>query len=92
MVIMPIKFFDVIGLLGNWEGKNKTGTTTVYLLESIRSEGKLDSTSKVMKCFSSSNDDVLILSNGKKMHYTGLIFQDKIWLISLPFLKVCSGL
>jgi hypothetical protein len=40
--------------------KNKTGTTTVYLLESIRPEGKLHSTSKVIKCFGSSSDSRLI--------------------------------
>ena len=40
--------------------KNKTGTTTVYLLESVRLEGKLHSTSKVIKCFGSSSDDAFI--------------------------------
>jgi transposase len=40
--------------------KNKTGTTTVYLLESIRPEGKVHSTSKVIKCFGSSSDSRLI--------------------------------
>jgi transposase len=40
--------------------KNKTGTTTVYLLESIRLEGKMHSTAKVIKCFGSSANESTI--------------------------------
>jgi transposase len=34
--------------------KNKSGTTTVYLIDSVRVEGKKHSCSKVIKCFGSS--------------------------------------
>lgn len=40
--------------------KNKTGTTTVYLLMSIRSDAKSYSSSKVIKCFGSSSDNAII--------------------------------
>ena len=40
--------------------KNKSGTTTVYLLDSVRIEGKKHSYSKVIKCFGSSIDQLTI--------------------------------
>lgn len=40
--------------------KNKTGTTTVYLLDSMRVEGKKHAISKVVKCFGSSSDEAKI--------------------------------
>jgi len=40
--------------------KNKSGSTTVYLLDSVRIEGKKHASSKVIKCFGSSKDQDII--------------------------------
>lgn len=40
--------------------KNKSGTTTVYLIHSVREEGKNHASSKVVKCFGSSADEATI--------------------------------
>jgi len=39
---------------------NKSGSTTVYLIDSIRIEGKKNATGKVVKCFGSSKDQAQI--------------------------------
>jgi hypothetical protein len=36
--------------------KNESGTETIYLVQSVRQEGKKHSVSKVIKCFGSSSD------------------------------------
>ncbi|MEY3415121.1 MAG: hypothetical protein RLZZ418_353, partial [Pseudomonadota bacterium] len=67
--------------------KNKTGTTTVYLLESIRPEGKLNSTSKVIKCFGSSSNQAVVEQWKKDALSLKLSFgQQKI--SSRDFLKI----
>lgn len=39
---------------------NKSGTTTVYLIDSIREVGKKHASSKVVKCFGSSSEEAVI--------------------------------
>ncbi len=67
--------------------KNKTGTSTVYLLESVRQEGKNSSTAKVVKCFGSSADENVIQQWLKEANELKLSFGESK-ITSKDFIKI----
>jgi transposase len=66
---------------------NKSGTTTIYLIDSVREAGKKNATSKVVKCFGSSSDEGQLAAWSKEAeHLKHQLAKQKI--SSRQFMKI----